>query len=140
MEGTKVEKTVRLNKFEIVKYQLIHHCFISKIKITDTELNCLALLGELGKIRLTEFNKKAAEKGFLGSQIAVASCLSKLEGRHLFIKAGTGKKIIFLNPDLKIKSEGNIILELKIYKLEANPTAGSIQNNSKKAELTGAVR
>lgn len=135
MEAIKIEKVIKLNKFEIVKYQLMHHCFISNIKINDTELNCLSLLGELGSIRLTEFGKRASEKGFLGNPIAVNNCLSKIEKSNLFIKKGTGKKIIFLNPDLNIKSEGNIILELKLFKLEANSSTGNIQNNRKEAEF-----
>lgn len=140
MQAIKIEKKVKLDKFELVKYQLIHHCFINRIKLSETELNCLALLGELGNIRLTDFCKKAADKSILGSPIAVSSCLSKIEKSKLFLKTGMGKKLIFLNPDLQIKSEGNIILEIKLFKVETNTTAGSIQNHSKKTELTGELR
>lgn len=135
MQAIKINKEVRLNKVEIVKYQLMHHCFMSNIRLSDTELNCLAFLGSLGQLRLTEFAKKAAEASILSTPISVSNCLSKLEGRGLFVKKGTGKKIIFLNPDLNIKSEGNIIIELKLIKLETNPASGNIQKNSRATEL-----
>lgn len=135
MGAIKVEKTVRLNRFEIVKYQLIHHCFMNRIKLTDTELNCLALLGEIGSIRLTEFAKRAVEKEFLGNSVSVTNCLSKIRRSNLFIEKGVGKKVIFLNPDLNIKSEGTLVIELKLIKLdEANVAAGNLQNNRKEAQ------
>ena len=135
MAAIKIEKKVQLNKFEIIKYQLIHYCFIEKIKLSHTEVDCLAFLGELGKIRLSEFGKKAADRGILGNAISVNNCLSKLEGRGLFIKSEGGKKMIFLNPKLEIKSEGTIILDLKIFTIEAGTAPGNIQNNRKKVEL-----
>lgn len=130
MAVIKVEKIIKLNKIEIIRYQLMHHCFVKKIKISDTELNCLALLGELGEIRLSEFNKIAAKKGILGSPIAVSSCLSKIERSGLFVKKNNGKKVIFLNPELNIQTEGNIIIDLKLIKLEQTNTTGSdLQKN-----------
>lgn len=139
MESIKIEKKVKLNKFEIVKYQLMHHCFMNKIKLNETEMNCLALLGEVGQVRLTDFGVMAVEKGILGNPATVHNCMSKIEKSGLFIKKGTGKIIIYLNPDLQIKSEGNILLELKIFKLEAKPTKSNIQENSKTLEPAGGT-
>ncbi len=136
MSVIKVEKIIKLNKIEIIRYQLMHHCFIKKIKISDTELSCLALLGEVGEIRLSEFNKIAAKKGILGSPIAVSSCLSKIERSGLFVKKNNGKKVIFLNPELHIQTEGNIIIDLKLIKLEqANSTGPDLQKNRATAQL-----
>lgn len=129
MGATLVKKRVDLDKFYIVKYQLIHHCFINKIRLNDTELNCLALLGELGKIRLTEFCKIAENRGILSNSIGVNNCLGKIEDKKLHVKEGLGKKMLFLNPVLNIQSEGNIVLNLIIVKLEAETTTGSVQNN-----------
>lgn len=139
MEAIKVDKVIRLNKLEIIRYQLMHHCFINKIRLSDTELSCLSLLGQLGEVRLSEFNKIASSKAggnILGSAMAIASCLSKIERTGLFVKKNNGKKVIFLNPTLNIQSEGNIIINLKLIKLEqADTTRTSVQNNSQKTEL-----
>lgn len=135
MSAIKVEKKIYLSKIEIVKYQLIHHCFMNNIRLSDTELNCLAFLGSLGSIRLTEFTRRAAEEGILSSNISVNNCLSKIEKSNLFIKKGAGKKIIFLNPILEIKSEGNILIELKLIKVETNTSESNIQKDSKKTEF-----
>lgn len=133
-EATLVEKIIRLDKFEIIKFQLMTHCFIKGIKLNHTELDCLAYLGELGKIRLTEFNIEAAKKGILSNHAAVNNCLNKLDGKNLFIKQGAGKKIIFLNPELQIQSEGNIIVNLKFIKTETIISTGNIQQDSKTLE------
>lgn len=131
MAVTKIEKIIKFSKSEIIRYQLMHHCFVKNIKISETELKCLALLGEVGQIRLSEFGKIAAAKGILGSSIAVTSCLSKIERSGLFLKKNNGKKIIFLNPELKIQSEGNIIIDLKLIKVEqANTAEPNLQKNS----------
>lgn len=139
MEAIKVDKVVRLNKLEIIRYQLMHHCFMKKIRLSDSELSCLSLLGQLGQVRLSEFNKIASSKAggnILGSPIAIASCLSKIERTGLFVKKNNGKKVIFLNPDLNIQTEGNIIINLKLVKLEqANTTGAAVQKNSAKTEL-----
>lgn len=134
LEATLVEKIIYLDKFEIVKYQLMNHCFINKIKLNHTELDCLSYLGELGEIRLAEFTIKAAERGILSNHNAVNNCLNKLEQSKLFIKKGAGKKIIFLDPELKIQSEGNVIVTLKLVKTETNITTGNIQKNSETLE------
>ena len=39
-----VEKTVYMGHRDIIKYQLITESFIRKIRITESELDCLALL------------------------------------------------------------------------------------------------
>lgn len=136
MGAIKIEKTVRLNKFEIVKYQLIHHCFMNKIRLSDTELNCLSYLGEVGSIRLTEFARRAAEKGILGNSNSVTNCLSKIEKSNLLLSKGIGKKIIYLNPDLGIMADGTIVIELKLIKLdEANAATGTVQTNRREAQF-----
>lgn len=131
---TLIEKTSDLSKFEVVKYQLIHHCFMKNIRLNHTDLDCLSLLGELGSIRISEFCKIAVEREFLGSESTVSNCLNKLEKSQLFLKKGAGKKMIFLNPDLNIKSEGNILIKLNLIKRETVTAAGNIPQNSAKTQ------
>lgn len=133
--ATLVEKRIDLNKFEIIKYQLIQHCFVNKIWLNETELNCLSFLGECGQLRVTEFCKLAVEKGIQNHPIAVNNVLTKLKDKNLVIKQKSGKKIIFLNPALNIQSEGNIVINIKLVKLEGKKTSGNISDNSKKVEF-----
>lgn len=114
-----------MNEFEIVKFQVITHCFISDIYLNDTEFNLMALLGTQGQIRLIDFCRLAMEKGFLGTEISVNNCLSKIERTKLFLKKGVGKKIIYLNPDLNIIYKGTIVLDYIIVKRdESQKVAG----------------
>lgn len=134
-----IQQLVRLDKFNIVKYQLMHYCFVNKIILNDTELNCLSYLGELGNIRLTEFNKLGVEKGILGSAPAINNCINRLEDRGFILKERAGKKLICLHPKIRIESEGNIVINLRLVKLETTKTGGNIQKNSPKTEFAGAV-
>ena len=112
----------------------MHYCFMNNIRLSDTELGCLSLLGKLGPIRLSEFSKIASgqEGGhILGSSIAITSCLSKIERTGLIQKQNKGKIIISLNPKLGIHSNGTIMINLKLIKYESTNTApGNIQKNS----------
>lgn len=113
----KVTRTIRMdNELELIKFQLITHCFVTNTQLNDTELNLLALLGKMGEIRLMEFCKLAAEQGVLGNPTAVNNCLAKIEKSKLFIKKGSGKKLVYLNPDIKIYSKGTVLLHYKIIK------------------------
>lgn len=131
-----VEKKAQLDTFEIVKCQVMLHCFFKSKPLNDTEYNCLAYLGELGEIRLTEFSKRASEKGILGSPAAITNCVGKLAGLGFIVKERVGKKIIYLNPKLEIQSKGNIVINLKIFKIEADKAAPVVQKNRREAQLT----
>ena len=132
--ATLVEKRIDMDKFHIVKCQIIFYCFVNKIKLNDTEHSLLALIGETGKIRLTEFCELAVKRNILGSPQAVSVCLSN-KMSNLIVKEGTGKKMISLSPVLKIVSEGNIVINLRLVKLETAKSRGNIQNHSAKVEL-----
>lgn len=116
MSAIKIDKKIEMNEFEIVKFQLFTHCFVSDIRLSDTELNILTFLGMQGEIKLSDFCKLATENGYLGSDIAVNSCLHKFERTKLFLKRGKWKKVIFLNPELKVHNKGTIVLDYRIIK------------------------
>lgn len=115
----KITKKVRLSEFEIVKLQLLTHCFIKDIQLNGTELNILTLLGCMGEVRLIDFCRTAADKGYLSNYTAVNNCLSRIEKSKLFIKKGAGKKTIYLNPNIEIHSKGTIVLEHIFIKIES---------------------
>lgn len=131
---TTVEKPIQLELFEIIKFQLISHCFLNNILLNETELNCLAFLGMRGESRLIEFCKLAVEMKFLGSTMAVNNCLARVERSKLFLKEGAGKKMIRLNPELGIQTKGNIFLNYKILRVEPDKLQGSNKTNSTAAQ------
>lgn len=113
------KKHLNMGLFEIVKFQLISHCFFNKISLNDTELNCLTLLGITGKIRLIDFCRKVSSEGYLGNPTAVNNCLAKVEKSKLFLKEGSGKKMIYLNPELQIQVDGNILVKYTLLRRDA---------------------
>ena len=109
-----VSKKVRMGHRDIIKYQLVTHCFINDIQLSSNELDCLALLGAYGEHELSEFcNVTVAEKIFKTAQ-TVRNFLTKAGKVKLVHKDGTNKKKISLTEDLKIQTEGNIVLDFKV--------------------------
>jgi hypothetical protein len=109
-----VQKKVRMGHRDIIKYQLLTHCFMNDIQLSSNELDCLTLLGALGESELADFcNTTVAEKIFKTSQ-TVRNFLTKACKSNLVLKEGNNKKKIKLEGDLKIQTKGNIVLDFKI--------------------------
>ena len=109
-----VQKKVRMGHRDIVKYQLLTHCFINNIQLSNNELDCLTLLGVSGENELSAFcNLSVDEKIFKTSQ-TVRNFLGKAVKNKLVYKTGTAKKRIGLNKSLSIQTDGNIVLDFKL--------------------------
>ena len=50
-----VQKKVVMSRKDIIKFQLLTHCYINKITVSNSDLECLTLLSSLGSIELTHF-------------------------------------------------------------------------------------
>jgi hypothetical protein len=114
-----VDKRVRMELTEIVKYQLLTHCYLYKIPVSDADLNCLTLLAMEGEQELTSFCNKASDKYIFSSTQSVRNCLTKAEKKSLIVKEGKNKKKISINPSIKVYSSGNILLDFKFLCVEA---------------------
>lgn len=107
----KIEKKAIFNNWDVIKYQLITHCFINKISVSDSDIDTLTLLAQEGKVELSYFCHDAAyEHDIFKSSQSVRNSLNKCEKLGLIIKDPDNKKLILLNPELKIVSEGTILL------------------------------
>jgi len=113
-----VNKKVKMSKWDIVKYQLLTHCYLNKISTSEADLNCLTYLALEGDQELTSFCTKAHTKDIFSSTQSVRNCLAKAEKKNLIIKEGKNKKKIFINPDIKIYSEGTVLLDFKFLSVE----------------------
>jgi hypothetical protein len=110
-----VQKRVRMSKWNVVKFQILTHCYIKKILLSDSDLNCLTLLSFNEPIELTSFcyDASSEEDPIFKSPQTVRNCINKAEKNNLVIKDTENKKLIKLNTDLKIQTEGTILLDYK---------------------------
>jgi hypothetical protein len=108
----------RVSKWDIVKYQILTYCYINKISVSEADLNCLTYLALEGDQELTSFCIKAHSKNIFSSTQSVRNCLTKAEKKDLIRKEGKNKKKIYINPEIKIFSKGNILLDFKFLSVE----------------------
>jgi hypothetical protein len=110
-----VQKKVRMPKWDIVKFQIVTYCFLNRITINESDLNCLTLLSFNQPIQLTDFCYDASsEEGWIfKSPQTVRNAINKAEKQNLVVKDPENKKQIMLNPDIKIQTEGTILLDFK---------------------------
>ena len=110
-----VQKRVKMPKWDVVKYQILTHCYINHITMSDSDLNCLTLLSFNEPLELTNFclDASAEEDWIFKSPQTVRNCINKAEKNGLVVKDTENKKLIKLNPDLKIQTQGTILLDYK---------------------------
>jgi hypothetical protein len=114
-----VRKTVRMDLWNIVRFQIATHCTLKQMNVSDLDLNCLTFLALGGEQPLTEFCDTATKNKIFGSSQSVRSAITKAEKKDLVIKNGGYNKLIKLNPDLKIQTTGNILLDYKFVRVES---------------------
>jgi hypothetical protein len=114
-----VRKTVRMDLWNIVRFQIATHCTLKELNVSDLDLNCLTFLALGGEQPLTEFCDTATKNKIFGSSQSVRSAITKAEKKDLVIKNGGYNKLIKLNPDLKIQTTGNILLDYKFVRVES---------------------
>ena len=115
-----VDKRVRMSGWQIVKYQILTHCYLYNIQVSESDLDCLTLLAIEGDQELTSFCNKAHDKQIFSSTQSVRNCLTKSEKKGLIKKEGKNKKKIFINPELKVHSQGNILLDFKFLSIASS--------------------
>lgn len=133
-----VKKQVQMELDQIIKLQIITHCYIHNVIVSDLDIDCLINLGKIGSAELTDFCNTMAEirleKKFKfwkpnperpkermpeASPQTIRNILIKLEKNNLLYKEGKGRKTISLNPELRIQVDGNILLDYKFLCVES---------------------
>jgi hypothetical protein len=114
----KVNKKVKMSKDDIIKYQILTHCFLNNIQISSADLNCLCELCKMGTKELTLFCEDISKKEIFKSPQSCRNALTKAEKKKLIIKNGSNKKTISINSDLNIQTEGIIFLDYKLVSIE----------------------
>lgn len=110
-----VQKRVKMPKWDVVKFQILTHCYINRVAMSESDLNCLTLLSFNEPIELTNFclDASAEEDWIFKSPQTVRNCINKAEKNGLVIKDSSNKKLIKLNPELKVQTKGNVLLDYK---------------------------
>jgi hypothetical protein len=109
-----VQKKVIMSKKGIIKFQLLTHCYIKDIAVSNSDLECLTLLSSVGPIELTHFCYDAAEEHkIFKSQQTVRNCINKCIKNNLIKKDFKNKKIISINKTIKVETNGTIFLDYK---------------------------
>lgn len=114
-----VHKRIRMDLWDIIKFQIMVHANINKIILSEYDVSCLALLAMCGNIELTQFCSEAIKQDIFGSTQSVRNAMAKIEKKGLIIKTGRSKKRISINPNMNVQTEGNILLDYKIVRIDS---------------------
>lgn len=109
-----VQKKARMGHRDIIKYQIMTHCFMKDIPLSEAGLDCLTLLAAYGTYNLAEFCNTVVDEKIFKTTQTVRNFLTQAENTGLVSKKGTTKKTVALRDDLKIQTEGNIVLDFKM--------------------------
>ena len=92
--------------------------------MSEADLNCLTLLSFNEPIELSNFclDASSEEDWIFKSPQTVRNSINKAEKNGLVIKDESNKKLIRVNPNLKVQTKGVILLD---YKLISNDTKES---------------
>ena len=112
---------ISMELWDIVRFQISFHCYLKKMSISDQNLDCLTLLAIAGDIELGEFCDKSAENKIFKNSQSARTSLQALEEKKLIVtnKIAKTKKRIKLSDDLVIQTKGNILMNIKILRVEA---------------------
>lgn len=109
----------RMNRDQIVRLQIVVHCHLAGIDITPNKLRTMVLIGTNSPCDLTRLCEYAAGKGKLFSSVGSArNTLLTMEKMNLIVKEGGHRKVVKLHPDMKVQTEGNIMVDIKCVSLE----------------------
>lgn len=112
-----VVKKAKLDKFAIVQFQILTHCFLSDIVLSPAELTCLSMLALDGEQELNSFCQNMHSRSVFKSSQTVRNAISKAERNNLVVKEGKSKKRIKISLEMKVQTEGNILLDYKFLAL-----------------------
>ena len=113
-----VSKKVKLDKDILVKYQLLTHCYLEKINVSNADLDCLTMLAFNEEIELTEFCNYASDEGVFKTPQSVRNAIIKFERKGMIEKNGKSRKMIKLSDSLNIQVKGNVLLDYKFVSIE----------------------
>lgn len=122
MTLNQIDKKISMDRWDIVRFQLLTHCYLSRIHISQHDLSCLTLLAITGPSTLEDFCKLSCSNKIFSSNQSARNALTKAEKKSLILKEGYNKKRISINPTLGIITQGNVLLNYKIFHIVYEPS------------------
>jgi hypothetical protein len=129
MEVNRVQKKLRLSKYDAVKYQLMTELvFLKKEYLIPSDLELLTLLAIWGPMELGKFCTAAAKTLYTFTEVEefsiraqnVRNRVSKLEKRNFVVKTKSGKKQIELSNSISVFVKGNVLIDYNFLAVESN--------------------
>lgn len=112
----------QMEREAIIRFQVIVYCYMNglingKHSLTSNEIDAMTLIGLMGKSDLTGICEQLSQYKVCGTVGSARNLLTKMQDKKMIYKekAGGRVKIVYLNPDMKICTEGNILLDIKCY-------------------------
>jgi hypothetical protein len=118
MKVIKTQKNIELSLHDLIRFQINMYCFIQKIKISPAQMDTLAYLGEWGDINISDFCDQIVSKEIFSNPQTVRNFILKCVRDKYVVRGGKGDKIISLTEDVDLLSEGNILIDMKVYHVE----------------------
>lgn len=115
-----VNKQVPLSLFDVIKFQINMHCFTEKIRLSPAQMDCLALLGMYGDMNMSDFCEQVVTNEIFGNVQTTRNFITKCVKDGLVTRSGLGNKVVSLEKTFNVLTEGTILLNLKVYHVEAN--------------------
>jgi hypothetical protein len=109
-----------LSLLDIIKFQINFYCFNNKLRLSPAQLDCLSLLGLYGEINMSDFCVEVVNEEIFGNVQTTRNFITKCCKTNLVNRKGLGNKFLQINPEIKLLTSGNILLNLKLYYIEAN--------------------
>jgi hypothetical protein len=110
----KVNQKLKVDISKTIKYQILTYCFFNDVQINDSDLELLAELSQNGGLQIAEFCKLVTKKGIFKSEQSARNAINKIGKKDLLVKEGNNKKLIYINKDMNVQSEGIVLLDIKV--------------------------
>jgi len=108
----RVQKKVVMSRKDVIKFQLVTYCYLNKITVSNSDLECLTLLSSTGPMEIAHFCYDAAdEQKIFKSQQTVRNCINKCIKANLVVRDNKNKKLVRINPKLNVETLGSIFLD-----------------------------
>lgn len=124
-----VKKAGQMDLWDIVRFQVRLYCHLNNISISDSDIECLALLAINGETELTSFCNAACEiderdrdniltheREIFKTPQSVRNSINKIENIGLIKKKGKSKKKISVNSIMQVQATGHIFVEVKFLR------------------------
>lgn len=110
----KVNQKLKVDISKTIKYQILTYCFFNDVQINDSDLELLAELSQNGGLQIAEFCKLVTKKGIFKSEQSARNAINKIGKKDLLVKEGNNKKLIYINKNMNVQSEGIVLLDIKV--------------------------